>query len=75
MLKVTRRYVAASLVLETTMHTASGVIELTDCLAWGESPARLMRHVRCVSGRVALTSELSIRLDHGRTRAWLRAFD
>jgi GH15 family glucan-1,4-alpha-glucosidase len=74
-LKVTRRYVAASLVLETTMHTASGVIELTDCLAWGESPARLMRHVRCVSGRVALTSELSIRLDHGRTRAWLRAFD
>ena len=74
-LRVTRRYVAASLVLETTMHTANGVLELTDALAWAETPARLLRSARCVSGRVTLTSELSIRFDHGRTKPWVRTFD
>ncbi|SAK55777.1 glycoside hydrolase 15-related [Caballeronia hypogeia] len=71
---VTRRYLDSSLVLQTTMHTASGSVEITDCLAWGETPARLVRRVHCVSGRVTMASEFAIRFDHGRTRPWLRPF-
>jgi GH15 family glucan-1,4-alpha-glucosidase len=69
---VKRRYLGDSLVLETTFETASGVVEMTDCLAWSENPPRLVRSVKCVAGCVALTSELAVIFDHGRLRPWYR---
>ncbi|SAL01210.1 glycoside hydrolase 15-related [Caballeronia pedi] len=69
---VKRQYLGDSLVLETTFETASGVVEMTDCLAWSEVPPRLVRSVHCVAGHVALTSELEVRFDHGCLKPWYR---
>jgi GH15 family glucan-1,4-alpha-glucosidase len=70
-----RRYLDASLVLETTQQTADGTLELTDWMEWAAAPPRLCRRVRCVSGRVRITSQLALRFNYGRALPWLRPLD
>jgi GH15 family glucan-1,4-alpha-glucosidase len=73
--QVERRYVGATNVLETTFHTPTGELRLTDFVAVaGEEAKRaelwpdftLARHARCVAGEVALEVVCDARPDYGR---------
>jgi GH15 family glucan-1,4-alpha-glucosidase len=74
-----RRYQPGSNVLETTFHTASGTVRVTDALTLAGrdlAPLReLVRKVEPVSGRVALRFRLvpRFRYDQGATKLGLRA--
>ncbi|WP_442793987.1 trehalase-like domain-containing protein [Paraburkholderia sp. HD33-4] len=70
-----RRYLDASLVLETILETVNGTLELTDWMEWAAAPPRICRRVRCVSGRVRITSELAVRFNYGQALPWLRPLD
>ena len=77
-----REYVPDSLVLRTVFRTATGVVEVSDALAFApgargheigvDSPHVLLRRVVGVSGVVDLTSELAPRMEYGRTTPHLR---
>ncbi len=67
---IRRRYLNATLVLETEFETATGRLLLTDALAVGpnerghelgaRSPHALLRRVECTAGTVELTMELRL---------------
>jgi GH15 family glucan-1,4-alpha-glucosidase len=77
-----RRYVPGTLVVETTFTTASGVVRLTDALAFAEGqrghdlgvapPHELLRSVECLSGSVELLLELAPRPEYGLVRPLFR---
>ncbi len=74
-LSVTRRYVDRTMVLETTMTTATGTLVLTDALAIGPnetgheigfaSPAVILRSMRSLEGSVAVEIEVAARPEFG----------
>jgi GH15 family glucan-1,4-alpha-glucosidase len=74
-LEVTRRYLDRTMVLETTFHTATGVLRLVDALAMGDgnrghdlgddAPAVLLRSVECLEGTVDVAMEYSPRPEYG----------
>ncbi len=67
-----RRYRGDSLVLETELECADGVIRLIDFMpVRGEAPD-VIRIVEGVSGRVLVRSELAIRFDYGSVIPWVR---
>jgi GH15 family glucan-1,4-alpha-glucosidase len=60
--RVERRYVPGTLVLETTFHTAEGAVRVIDCMPIrGEAPD-VVRVVEGVSGTVEMTMDLVVRL-------------
>jgi GH15 family glucan-1,4-alpha-glucosidase len=75
--RVERRYVADSLVLVTTFHTASGVLAVTDALAMAEgvrahelgagSPGVLLRRAVCTQGVVDVDVVFCPRFEYGLT--------
>jgi alpha,alpha-trehalase len=77
-----RRYVPGTLVLETNFTTDSGVVRLTDAMAFAEgqrghdlgkdSPHELLRTVECISGEVDLLFELAPRPEYGLVRPLVR---
>ncbi len=78
----TRRYLPGTLVLETTFEGEEGVVRLTDALVFAEgqrghelgmgAPHELLRHLECLSGRVALAMELAPRPEYGLVHPLLR---
>jgi GH15 family glucan-1,4-alpha-glucosidase len=70
-----RRYVDATMVLETKFETSGGTVVLTDALAMGEgerghsigraSPHALLRRVRCERGEVEVDIEYAPRPEYG----------
>jgi alpha,alpha-trehalase len=76
--ETSRRYVDATMVLETTFTTATGAVVLTDCLAVGRnevghelgagSPRVLVRVVRCTRGEVRMVAEYEPRPEFGVIR-------
>ena len=67
-----RRYRGESLVLETEIETAEGVIRLVDFMPpRGEAPD-LVRIVEGVRGRVAMHMDLTIRFDYGSVAPWVQ---
>ncbi len=76
-----RYYVGESLVLRTTFRRSSGTVAVTDALALAagarghaiglDSPHVLLRRIEGVSGSVAMLSELSPRMEYGRTEPHL----
>ena len=73
--RVRRRYVDASLVLETEMETDDGVVRLVDFMPpRGEAPD-VVRLVVGVRGRVAMRTKLVVRFDYGRRVPWVRTID
>lgn len=81
----TRRYLDASLVLETTMRCASGVIRVTDCLALGSgsrghdiglaAPCTLVRVVEGEQGTVPIEVQWRPRPEYGLATPELRKDD
>lgn len=68
----TRRYRPGTLVLETTFNTSSGTVRVVDAMPIrGEAPD-IVRIVEGVSGRVAMSMDLVLRFDYGRTVPWVR---
>jgi GH15 family glucan-1,4-alpha-glucosidase len=71
----TRRYLDRSMVLETTHHTTSGVLRLTEAMALDPdehghdlgngAPGTLLRKAECVEGRVDLAVEFAPRPEYG----------
>ena len=73
--QVTRRYLDRTMVLETTFHTPTGTVALTDALAMGDgnrghalgngAPHLLLRRATCVDGEVELSLEYVPRPEYG----------
>jgi alpha,alpha-trehalase len=80
-----RRYVANTMVLETTFETSSGSVSCTDALALGPgtrghhlgeaAPCLLIRQVQGLSGEVDLDLEYVPRTEYGLTWPLLSAVD
>jgi alpha,alpha-trehalase len=78
---VTRRYLDRTMVLETTFHTATGSVAITDALAMGDgnrghqlgndAPHLLLRRVMCLEGEVDLNLEYVPRPEYGLIRPLL----
>ena len=67
-----RRYRGDSLVLETELECADGVIRLIDFMPVRGAAPDVIRIVEGVSGTVAVRSELAIRFDYGSVIPWVR---
>ncbi len=70
--KVTRRYRAHTLILETQFETSSGVVELIDLMPIRGKNSDVIRIVRGRTGNVPMRMELLLRFDYGRTVPWLQ---
>jgi len=78
----TRRYLPGTLVLETTFRTESGVVRVTDAMAFKEgqrghdlgleAPHELLRVVEGVEGSVSIALELAPRPEYGLVRPLFR---
>lgn len=78
--EVTRRYLPATLVLETTMTTEHGSIRCTDAYAMRRGGAstpsqELLRKVEGLDGDVEVEVLVDPRFDYGLTQPWLRLHD
>ena len=81
--ETTRRYLPGSLVLETTFTTATGVVRLTDALAFEpgqrghhlgkRAPHELLRAVTGVEGEVEMRLVLAPRPEYGLVKPLFRA--
>jgi len=73
--EITRRYLADTLVLETTFRTASGTVVVTDTLAVGRNerghelgahaPSAMLRSVTALTGTVEMVMEFAPRPEYG----------
>ncbi len=83
--ETSRRYQDGSLVLTTTFHTPTGIVELTDALAMADgvrshdlgkdSPHVLLRSATCLEGEVELDVEFAPRPEYGLTFPLMRAVE
>ena len=73
--RVTRAYRDGSTVLETRFETADGEVSVIDFMARREGASDLMRVVRGLRGRVAMTTELVVRFDYGSVVPWVSRQD
>jgi GH15 family glucan-1,4-alpha-glucosidase len=83
--RVTRRYLDRTMVLETTFHTLTGTVAVTDALAVGEgnrghelgrgAPHLLVRRATCVEGEVELSLEYVPCPEYGLVHPLLDAVD
>ena len=72
-IKTRRRYRGDTLILETEIETASGVVRLIDFMPpRGENPD-IVRIIEGVRGKVALRMQLIIRFDYGNIVPWVRS--
>jgi GH15 family glucan-1,4-alpha-glucosidase len=60
-----RRYRPGTLVLETDLETADGMVRLIDFMPRRQGPPQVMRIVECLRGRVPMRMELRPRFDYG----------
>jgi hypothetical protein len=83
--EVTRRYLDRSMVLETTIRTATGVFRLTEAMALDPderghdlgkgAPGALLRKTECLEGSVDLTVEFAPRPEYGLIHPLLARVD
>jgi GH15 family glucan-1,4-alpha-glucosidase len=72
LLRVDRRYRDGTLVLETEMETADGVVAIIDFMPPRSAAHDVVRIVEGRRGRVTVESELVVRFDYGATVPWVR---
>ena len=70
--RTTRCYLDHTLILETTFTTRKGKVRVTDFMPIRGKHSDVVRLVRCLDGRVAMTMELALRFDYGRSVPWLQ---
>ncbi len=70
-----RRYRSRSMVLETEITTASGVVQLIDFMPPRHHHPRVVRIVRGVEGDVQMRTELVMRFEYGYDVPWVRRTD
>ncbi len=70
-----RRYRGDTLVLETEMETADGVVRVVDSMPIRGKYPDVVRVVEGVSGSVPMRSELVVRFDYGSIVPWVRKID
>jgi hypothetical protein len=73
--RVTRQYRDNTLILETRIATANGVVLLIDFMPPRGRNSDIVRLVRGESGRVRMRMELVLRFDYGRTVPWVTRMD
>ena len=74
--RVTRRYRADTLILETRFETADGAVTLIDFMPpRGRRTRDVVRIVRGERGRVAMRTELVLRFDYGAIVPWVTRLD
>jgi GH15 family glucan-1,4-alpha-glucosidase len=70
-----RRYRDKTLVLETTLDTATGSVRIVDCMPlWGDR-TDVIRLIEGVRGKVSMHMELVIRCGYGLVVPWVRRID
>lgn len=67
----TRRYVDASLVLETVHETDTGAVRVTDLMPVADGRADIVRSVEGLRGTVTMEHEWVVRFDYGKVRPWV----
>jgi GH15 family glucan-1,4-alpha-glucosidase len=72
---VRRRYRDRTLVLETELETAEGVVRLVDCMTPRHQNPDVVRLVCGVRGRVPMRMELAVRFGYGRLVPRVRPLD
>ena len=73
--RMTRQYRGNTLILETRIETADGVVFLIDFMPPRGRNSDIVRLVRGESGRVKMRMELVLRFDYGRTVPWVTRMD
>ena len=73
--QVRRKYIADTLIVETTFVMARGEVCLIDFMPPRDKHSNLVRLVKGVRGRVAMRTDLAIRFDYGRTIPWVTSTD
>ena len=68
----TRRYRPGTLVLETDMETADGVVRVVDCMPARQTHPRVVRVVEGLRGSVPMSSTLAPMFDYGKTVPWIK---
>src|SRR5579875_344057 len=75
LLATRRRYLGHSLVLETEWELPEGTVRLTDCMPIREAHPEIVRLVECISGKVRMRMDLSLRFEYGIVIPWVRHLD
>src|SRR5271156_396895 len=70
-IRITRRYLGDTLILETIFTTASGSASLIDFMYRRDGASELVRIVRGLQGRVSMQTELVVRFDYGSIVPWV----
>ncbi len=70
-----RRYRSRSMVLETEITTATGVVQVIDFMPLRHHHPRVVRIVRGVSGEVPMRTDLVMRFEYGYDVPWVRRVD
>src|SRR6202008_2383940 len=73
--RTTRKYLAHTLILETTFEQPGGAVRLIDLMPVRERNSDVVRIVEGIRGRVAMHTELALRFDFGRTIPWVTHID
>ncbi|AMA56422.1 glycoside hydrolase family 15 protein [Bradyrhizobium sp. CCGE-LA001] len=74
-IRISRRYLGNTLILETRFETKSGAIALVDFMPPRGKASDIVRLVRGVSGKVNMRMELVIRFGFGIDIPWVRRID
>ncbi|KYH01326.1 glycoside hydrolase family 15 protein [Bradyrhizobium sp. DOA1] len=74
-IRISRRYLGNTLILETRFETKSGTIALVDFMPPRGKASDIVRLVRGVSGKVNMRMELVIRFGFGIDIPWVRRID
>src|SRR5271154_7386259 len=70
-IRITRRYLGDTLILETVFTTADGSASLTDFMYRRDGSSELVRIVRGLQGQVSMRTELVVRFDYGAIVPWV----
>jgi GH15 family glucan-1,4-alpha-glucosidase len=70
-----RSYRGSTLVLETTISTESGRVQVLDFMPARHHHPRVVRIVRGIEGEVEMRTEISIRFEYGMDVPWLHQTD
>ena len=69
--RITRKYLAYTLVLETTFYAPEGVVTITDFMPPRARHPKIVRIVKSIRGTVPMHMDLVMRFDFGLTVPWV----